>query len=73
MTYRLTDTQAIIIRYHVRRIVAVRRRDTLAKLVRLGLVTADPDGKGGLLTDAGMVVSALLVASPDRRTFSTDH
>ncbi|MDX3232967.1 hypothetical protein [Streptomyces sp. ME19-01-6] len=49
--------------------VAVYRRDTLMKLVRLGLVTADSDGKGGRLTTQGTSVAAIILHNPDRTTF----
>ncbi len=68
-TIRLTETQRLIITCNIRGVVASSRRDTLAKLVRAGLVLPDTDGRGGVLTPAGKVVAEQATADPDRRTF----
>ncbi|MYS59286.1 MULTISPECIES: hypothetical protein [Streptomycetaceae] len=68
-TIRLTEHQRLTLACNIGGIVATSRRDTLAKLVRVGLVLADTDGRGGVLTPSGKAVAAQAVAEPDRRAF----
>lgn len=69
MKIRLTEGQCGAIRHSSNGIVAVARRDSLARLVGLGLITPDPDGKGGQLTFQGTAVWAELQKNPNRTTF----
>lgn len=66
---RLTESQRLILTCNIRGMVAVRRCDTLAKLVDAGLVLPDADGRGGVLTPAGKAVAEQAAANPDRGTF----
>lgn len=65
---RLTDVQRLILTCNIQGVVAVHRRDTLAKLVQAGLVTPASDGRGGWLTEAGHTAARLLAENPDRST-----
>lgn len=67
-TMRLTEVQRLILTCNIQGVVAVHRRDTLAKLAKAGLVTPSPDGRGGHLTAAGHVAARLLAENPDRYT-----
>lgn len=66
---RLTEGQCGAIRASRNGVVAISRHDSLVKLVSLGLITADPDGKGGQLTFQGTKVWAELQKNPNRTTF----
>ncbi|MFF7643982.1 hypothetical protein [Streptomyces canus] len=72
MKIRLTETQRNCLRFGYtigHGAVAVARADTLAKFVRLRLVVADEDGRGGRLTTQGTSVALILSDDPDRTTF----
>jgi hypothetical protein len=72
MKIRLTETQRNCLRFGYtigHGAVAVARADTLAKFVRLRLVVADADGRGGRLTAQGTSVALILADDPDRTTF----
>ncbi|WP_086809448.1 hypothetical protein [Streptomyces reticuliscabiei] len=72
MKIRLTETQRNCLRFGYtigHGAVAVARADTLTKLVRLRLIVADEDGKGGRLTAQGTSVALTLVDDPNRTTF----
>jgi len=67
---RLTETQAIMIESNIKGFVACRRKDTMAKLVKLGLVLPYPDGTSGMLTPLGRWVEELLAKRSGQRYFS---
>jgi len=67
---RLTETQAIMIETNIDGFVACRRKDTMAKLVKLGLVVPYSDGISGMLTPLGRWVEELLTKYSGQRYFS---
>lgn len=72
MKIRLTETQRISLRLGFtlgEGNAAVTRADTLKKLVRLRLVIADADGKGGQLTEQGASVAISILNHPNRTLF----
>lgn len=71
---RLTETQRLVLRCSIDGMVVVRRRDTMLKLVALGLVTPDAATmterlKVGRLTAEGRRIAAIATAESDRATF----
>ena len=71
---RLTETQRVVLRCSIDGMVVVRRRDTMLKLVALGLVTPDTATmterlKVGRLTAEGRRIAAAANEDPFRTTF----
>ena len=75
MKIRLTETQRNCLRFGYtvgHGVVAVERADTLTKLVDLGLIVADADGKGGRLTAQGTSIAIGLVGNPNKAVFEVE-
>lgn len=67
--FSLTETQAIVIECNQKGFVASVRKDTMAKLVKLGLVLPYADGVSGVLTPLGRYIEEKIIKSGGKRRY----